>query len=41
MDQFLLCRSQHANIRGKSVASTLHDVTGFIKWNLARGDVYP
>ena len=33
----MLSRSQHAYVKSKSVESALHDVTGFVEANLARG----
>ena len=38
IDQSLLSRSQHAYIMIKSVESALHDVTGFVEANFARGE---
>ena len=38
MDRSLLRSSQHAYIKGKSVESALHDVTGFVDANSARGE---
>ena len=37
IDRSLLSRPQHAYIKDKSVESALHDATGFVEENLARG----
>ena len=36
INRSLLSRSQHTYIKGKSVESALHDVTGFVEADLAR-----
>ena len=38
IDRYLLSRSQHAYIKGKSDQNALHDATGFVQANFARGE---